>query len=318
MRVGLVCYFHDKMKGHSSFNQFELCCWLSMLLLLSGDVHENPGPSTSSTSTMDTFVPAQGNLSLVHYNVQSILNKKDILFGDYDILAFTETWLNPNIYPSDLLFPSFHTPFRRDRQSDPHGGIIVYVKSDIFVFERRDLEVNDVECLWLELKIKSRRLLFGTFYRPPSSCAAVLDNTNTLITLAFDTDIKTLLLLETDFNHDMKKAVSRQKIDSLYMPFSMSPIIRDSTHFSENSQSLINIFLVTSPDDVIDSGVGEPFLDQNVRFHCPIYCILRFSRTTASTSRRKVWTFSQGDYVTLRNRISTFYWHSCFDKDIDI
>ena len=97
MRVGLFCYFQNKMKGYSSFNQFELCCWLSMLLLLSEDVHENPGTSTSS---MDTFVPAQGNLSLVNYNVQIILNKKDILFRDlrnYDILSFTETWLNSNI-----------------------------------------------------------------------------------------------------------------------------------------------------------------------------------------------------------------------------
>jgi len=155
-RVGLFCYFQNEMKGYSSFNQFELCCWLSMLLLLSGDVHENPGPSTSSTSSLDTFVPAQGNLSLVDYNVQSILNKKDILFGDlrnYDILPFNETWLNTNTNSSDLPFPSFHTPFRRDRESDPHGGIIVYVKSDIFVLERRDLEVNDVECLWLQLKI---------------------------------------------------------------------------------------------------------------------------------------------------------------------
>jgi len=141
MRVGLFCYFQNIMKGYSPDNQFELFCWLSMLLhvLLSGDIHENPGPSTSSTSTMDTFVPAQGNLSLVHYNVQSILKKKDILFGDLrnkDILAFTETWLNPNISSSDLLYPSFHSPFRRDRESDPRGGLIVYVKSDIYVLER--------------------------------------------------------------------------------------------------------------------------------------------------------------------------------------
>jgi len=116
----------------------------------------------------------------------------------------------------------------------------------------------------------------------------------------------------------MNKAVSRQKIDSFCMQFGMSQIIRDSTHYTENFQSLIGIFLVTSPDDVIDSGVGETFLDQNVRFHCPIYCILRFNRTTAFTFRRKVWTFSQVDYVTLRNRFSTFDWHSCFDKYIDI
>jgi len=74
----------------------------------------------------------------------------------------------------------------------------------------------------------------------------------------------------------------------------MSQIIRDSTHYTENSQSLIDIFLVTSPDDVIDCGVGEPFLDQNESFHCQIYCILHLNRTTASTFRREVWKFFQG------------------------
>ena len=70
------------------------------------------------------------------------------------------------------------------------------------------MEVNSVECLWLELRIKSRHLRFGTFYRPPTcSCsAAVLDNTNTSISLAVDTGIKNISVTG-DFNLDMNKAV---------------------------------------------------------------------------------------------------------------
>ena len=40
------------------------------------------------------------NLFFVQYNVQSILNKVDVLHTElfeFDILAFTETWLNPTI-----------------------------------------------------------------------------------------------------------------------------------------------------------------------------------------------------------------------------
>jgi len=66
---------------------------------------------------------------------------------------------------SDLGFPLFHSPFKRDRPNDAHGGILVFVKSDIFVVERSDIEVNDIECLWLELRIKGRSILIGTLYR---------------------------------------------------------------------------------------------------------------------------------------------------------
>lgn len=46
------------------------------------------------------------NLSFVHYNVQSILPKLEILHAElieFDILAFTETWLSPTDNPDDLL-----------------------------------------------------------------------------------------------------------------------------------------------------------------------------------------------------------------------
>jgi len=86
---------------------------------------------------------------------------------------------------------------------------------------------------------------------------------------------------------------------------------------SPTSQSLIDIFLVTNPDDVVDCGVGESFLDQLVRYHCPIYCILHFDRPVASTYKRNVRTFSKGDYPKLRRIVSAFDWNSCFHIDID-
>ena len=75
---------------------------------------------------------------------------------------------------------------------------------------------------------------------------------------------------------------------------------------------------MTNPDDVVDCGVGEPFLDQLVRYHCPIYCIIHFDRPVASTYKRKVWKFSKGDYPNLRRIVSTFDWNSCSHIDIDI
>ena len=77
--------------------------WLCILLLCSGDVHPNPGPLSSSpssasintsSSTMSTDIldalNVSHNLSFVHYNVQSIVPKLDVLHAEliaFDLLS---------------------------------------------------------------------------------------------------------------------------------------------------------------------------------------------------------------------------------------
>ena len=73
-------------------------------------------------------------MSFVHYNVQSVLPKLDILHAElleFDILAFTETWLSPTDNTDDLLLQSYNRPERKDRVDDSHGGVILYIKEGI-------------------------------------------------------------------------------------------------------------------------------------------------------------------------------------------
>ena len=76
---------------------------LFLIILLSGDVHPNPGPSfnhsNESLSSSDS-IHYSSNLSIIHINIQSLLPKLEILEAEmqqHDILIFTETWLSPNI-----------------------------------------------------------------------------------------------------------------------------------------------------------------------------------------------------------------------------
>ena len=128
--------------------------WLGILLLMSGDVHPNPGQnstsshSSSSSTSNDSFsfintLNLSKHLSFVQYNVQSIVNKLDVLsteLSDFDILAFSETWLHTNIQTANLLIPDFQPPERKDRTADRHGGVMIYVKDTLFYKRRHDLE----------------------------------------------------------------------------------------------------------------------------------------------------------------------------------
>ena len=113
-----------------------------VLLLQSGNVHPNPGPSSvssdrsniSSLSSILNSLQSLGlsrHLSFVHYNVQSIVPKLDIIMAElseFDILSFSETWLNAAVTNDDISLLSYHLPERKDRAADSHGGVIIFIK----------------------------------------------------------------------------------------------------------------------------------------------------------------------------------------------
>ncbi|WAR09905.1 hypothetical protein MAR_034981, partial [Mya arenaria] len=79
----------------------------------------------------------------------------------------------------------------------------------------------------------------------------------------------------------------------------MTQMISDFTYCTEHSGSLIDIFLVSNPLLVTISGVGEPFLDQNMHYHCRIYCCFKFSKPSHSTFKRRIWQYGQGNFDLL-------------------
>ena len=81
--------------------------------------------------------------------MQSILNKLDILqaeLSEFDILAFTETWLTPQIDTDELELATYFKPERKHRETG-HGGVILYIKETLRYKRRADLEIRGIECI---------------------------------------------------------------------------------------------------------------------------------------------------------------------------
>ena len=77
--------------------------------------------------------------SIVHYNVQSIANKMDLIrteLCDFDVICITESWLDDITSDDDIKIENFKL-FRRDRPGDHHGGICVYVRNNVFFFKKK-------------------------------------------------------------------------------------------------------------------------------------------------------------------------------------
>ena len=82
--------------------------------------------------------------------VQEFLNRNDI-----SIAFITETWLRPAIVDSVIDIPGY-TVLRKDRKSDNHGGVCLYLRNDYSMYtELRDLICCcDHEILWVNLRPK--------------------------------------------------------------------------------------------------------------------------------------------------------------------
>ncbi|MEW8545280.1 MAG: reverse transcriptase family protein, partial [Candidatus Thiodiazotropha sp.] len=241
----------------------------------------------------------------MHLNVQSIVPKIDLLQCEaqaYDVLVFSESWLKPEVDNNSILIENFSPPLRTDRCDRLGGGVIIYVRDSLKYKRRSDLEVRGLEVVWVEIQVKCKKVLIGGFYRPPNSNTDYFNLLSESIDRAINTNIVDIIITG-DFNYNMLSNENNKMID-LMNQYSLKLIIKEATHFTENSSSLIDLILVRNNANVLTSGVGDPFIPDQIRYHCPILVLLKFLRPPNKTFKRKIWNYPQADFNKYRNLLS--------------
>ena len=90
-----------------------------------------------------------------------------------DILCLVETFLNGDLSSSEFNIDDFNLE-RKDRLQRSGGGIVSYIRSNLSYTRRNDLECDNLEIMWLEIKpFKCRCFLLASVYRPPDTTHTV-------------------------------------------------------------------------------------------------------------------------------------------------
>ena len=76
---------------------------------------------------------------------------------------------------------------------------------------------------------KNKKLLLGTFYRPPTASPAVLSDIENSSGLATDTGVEDTVVTG-DLNLNMLNQHSRMKITDLCQTYNLTQLINDPTH----------------------------------------------------------------------------------------
>ena len=108
-------------------------------------------------------------------------------------LAINESKLEDSIKNSKLYIPGYEINCR-DRNTNG-GGVSFYIKTSINFVICRDLNLNDLENLCLEIKKPcSKPFLVVTWYRPPCSSAELFSHYKTLVRKLDSLDLEYYLM----------------------------------------------------------------------------------------------------------------------------
>ena len=220
------------------------------LLTTNGNVEKNPGPQTES------------DLRVMHVNTRSLKNKLDLFEAEsskFEIITVSETWLSPtpacdNKY---LGLTNYHPPIRKDRPiNDPWGGVAIYVKNDLYCKHRKDLDVNDLEAVWVETKLKQESILIGSFYRPPGVTVQYWDLIREGIRKASNTMLKFIIL--GDFNTNYLHNPSQHLLD-IANHYQLHQTVKQATRITDKTSTCLDLIFTQNPNIIKSTEVLPPF-----------------------------------------------------------
>ena len=138
--VSLISLTAATAAKHFKSQPFSLCLnlwWLTFIILLSGDIHENPGPQLKFLQWNVNSISTENYLRKTLIEAYNVSNK-------YDLISITETGLHSDTSNDDLQLEGYSL-YRRDLPADRnYGGVMVYVSESIASQERRDSETFPV------------------------------------------------------------------------------------------------------------------------------------------------------------------------------
>ena len=251
----------------------------------SSDDESFVSPSLQVKQRLSKF---NNNLKIGLSNVQSLIPHFSelasfVIAGNFDIVALTETWLKPAISDNLLTIPGYHL-IRNDRLHKGSGGVAAYIKSNLKATTvSAPISNNDnIEQLWLKIRIKTNDLTVGIVYRPPSLPISSLHDIDSSL-FQFGTDTDDVILLG-DFNVNVLKqsAPGTQFIQNMCNIHDLVQIVDNPTYICNNADSLLDLVMVRQRDkislidQVIQPGISHhnfiyftydiPVSQQNVNF----------------------------------------------------
>ena len=166
----------------------------------------------------------------------------------------------------------------------------------------------------MKLFLKKHKPLLCGIYRPPNLANAYRDLIDDSFDKLSNSGIRDIINVG-DFNTDMKNPNASTKIQNLSSSYNFRQLIDKPTHYTENSSSVIDLVLVSKPENVLYSDVVSPFIPNPVRYHCQTVLYLKYRKLVSKVYKPHIWQYDRGDYNEFRHRLSQVNWDHVFSTN---
>ena len=234
--------------------------------------NDTANSQTEGISQIDLGFKCKG-FRIGHINVQGLGNKIDqiklLLHSEKNqiqILGLSETKLKEIHSDSFFEVNGYQKPFRRDRRQNGGGGLLVYVKNEVSCKRRSDLENEQLECIWLEVKPKkSKPFLVGHVYRPPNSSIVWNEIFEDCLENALGEEKEMYIL--GDINRDLLNDQIKKVWTDYIEPFGLTQLVSEATRVTPDSSTLIDHIYSNCPENVTSINVPKIGLSD----HFPVF-----------------------------------------------
>ena len=306
------------------YDNFSYCLVALMILLLKcGDVESNPGPPNDLNCTKFCHINARSLLSDtnkdLHFDSQySLLDDiyETLVFDfSFDIIGICETWLDNQIVDESLDLYGYHTPLTRHR-GGRGGGVMLYVKREFSVQRRDDLELDNIELLWAEVKIGKQKILFAVGYRPPGMSSVQVDEFLDLFSQSYELALNEpsdAIIILGDFNDTCRKwdddhdtSEMGLKFFNLLLDYNLFQLINEPTRFL----SLLDLVITDSPGYIMQCSTLPPISNIDHRI---IFGHLSIHNSLPSKVHRTVWHYGSANFEKINRDLETAPWGTAFE-----
>ena len=180
---------------------------------------------------------------MIHLNIRSLLPKLDELKfylsnnNRIQILSLNETWLNSSVDNEEVAIPGFML-FRRDRPTDSHGGVALYVRSELQPVLIPELSDSTVESVFVKIKVGNSVLIIGSLYRPPNAKVAYFEALKYQFEKCSNLNLCTILMGDFNINiNDENKVI-------LILLYQFKHLINTHTRVTSKSATTIDLIFI--------------------------------------------------------------------------
>ena len=243
------------------------------------------------------------------------------------VLCTTETKLDTTVNKSLYTMSSFSQPLTRHRNRKG-GGVAIYARNYISCTRICELELEDVEWVWVKIRVKCHAILICCVYFPPNKGS---DDFRNFLDKLSDSVIRaqqyvpSLLIILGDFNvgnvYLRPEFTNHSGITSLDVLFKdtvhcldMKQLISEPTRISGTVANLRDLILVSDTQNIIRHDLLSPFSQID---HIPIYASLKYPVKSNKTYIKTMWDYRKMNIDEFIHMFEQKDWNEINDMEID-